>query len=291
MDPNKCDTSLGTPSLQHGCSTGVHEGEWIKVTRKSGGDKNTKDDKEKNKTYAEALLKSKASKDNSESSKMGCPPATEIKKDKNPFGPLRQEGQDGEQVDDDTGDDVQDKRSVTSHTMEPPKKKKKVNMTTDEDNFHNVCDEYAQMPASVYAYSVRDTQDDKSIELLRCDESINTSDNGRESTEEEHPDDYYKINEWTMHNIRCADDIYMFNHMDTNKKSFLYDERIHYSIQLNKKQIRKEFENMVKGNNRRKLKQWINKARSLTKIYDMAYPSILTQLFNPPRGFKFQYKN
>ena len=55
---------------------------------------NTKDDKEKNKIYAEALLKSKAPKDNSESSKMGCPPAAEIKKDKNPFGPLRQEGQD-----------------------------------------------------------------------------------------------------------------------------------------------------------------------------------------------------
>ena len=86
---------------------------------------------------------------------------------KNPFGPLRQEGQDEEQMDDDTGDDVQDKRSVTSHTMEPPKKKKKVNMTTEEDNFHKVCDEYAKIPAPVYAYSVRNTQDDRSIELLR----------------------------------------------------------------------------------------------------------------------------
>ena len=139
--------------------------------------------------------------------------------------------------------------------MEPSKKKRKVNMTSDDDNFHNVCDEYAQMPAPVYAYSIQNTQDDKSIELLRCDESMTASDDDSESSEEEHPYDYYKINEWTMHNIRCADDIYMFNYMDTNKKSFLYDERIHYGIQLNKKQIRKEFESMVKGNNRRKLKQ------------------------------------
>ena len=62
MDPNKCDTGMATPSLQRGCSTQVTEGEWIKVTRKSGDGKYIKGDKARS-TYAEVLMKADRNKE------------------------------------------------------------------------------------------------------------------------------------------------------------------------------------------------------------------------------------
>ena len=50
---------------------------------------------------------------------------------------------------------------------------------------------------------------------------IHTRNTNSESIEGDNPDDYHKIDEKTMHNIRCTDDIYKFNHMDSNKNHFL----------------------------------------------------------------------
>ena len=91
MDLNDSKSGLATLLHQHGCSTQVTKGEWIKVTRKSGGAKDIKDDKAKA-TYAEALMKAKTDKaDTNGSSKLGFRPAAEIKINKNSFELLDQD--------------------------------------------------------------------------------------------------------------------------------------------------------------------------------------------------------
>ena len=89
---------------------------------------------------------------------------------------------------------------------------------------------------------MHNTNDDKEIVLLKCNEHISTSSGNSSSSKEEyeeHPDDYHMIDESTMYNIRCAEDINKFSNTTHNDESFLYDKRIRYSIDLNKKQIRK----------------------------------------------------
>ena len=255
MDSNKCDTGLATPSLHHGCSTGVHEGKWIKVTRKSGGDKNIKDDKE-NMTYAKALMSNKVETSNSESSKQGYPPVAEIKTDKNKFSILNSD--DEEQVNDEASDDGQHKSSVGSHTDEPPKKKKKVNdKVKSNESFYDICDYYAMLPAPVYAYSAHATKYDNSTQILVCNESMSSDDESYSSYEEEHLDDYHQVNPLTMDDIRFTDDIYKFNHMNDNQDNTNLDGRIQYDINLNKSQIRQAFEEMVKGEKGNKLQKII----------------------------------
>ena len=109
MDPNKCDTGLAIPSLQHGCSTQVTKVEWIKVTRKSGDGKNIKGDKARS-TYAEALIKADRNKEEMKdgSSKMRFLPAAEVKTSENSFSLLDQ--QDEEALDDTEAADNQSKR-------------------------------------------------------------------------------------------------------------------------------------------------------------------------------------
>jgi len=279
MDPNTCDTGLATPSLQHGCSTQVTKGKWIKVTRKSGDGKNIKDDKARS-TYAEALMKADRKKEEVKdgSSKMGFPPAAEVKTSENPFNLLDQ--QDEEALEDTEAADNQSKRQYEDQSAKSSNKRTKKDKNIDiNDDFYDVCDEYAKLPAPEYAYSVRNTQDDKEVELLRCDESMNSDSYDSESSEEgeEHPDDYHKMDEKVMHTIRCADDIYKFHHATQNDGSFLHDDRIQYGIDLNKRKIRRAFESIYNDGRTYKLQQLTNKARSLPKIYDMVYPAMLNK--------------
>lgn len=114
--------------------------------------------------------------------------------------------------------------------------------------FYDARNQYAQLPAPAYTYSVQNASDDNETVLLECDELTSTSDNDSDSIEEEHPDDYHKVDEVTMNNIRFSDYIYIFNHVnEDDKKSFIYDERIQYGIDLNKNQIRQTLKDMVMG--------------------------------------------
>ena len=108
------------------------------------------------------------------------------------------------------------------------------------DIFYDVCDEYAKQPAPEYAFSVLNTMDGNEVELIRYDESMSSDSYRSESSEEgeENPDDYYKMDEMVMHTIRCADDIYNFHHATQNDGSFLYDDRIQYGTNLNKRKTR-----------------------------------------------------
>ena len=219
-------------------------------------------------------------------------PAAEVKTSENPFNLLDQ--QDEEALDDTEAADNQSKRPSEDQSVKSWNKSTKKNKKIDSiDDFHDVCDEYGKLPAPEYAYSVRNTKDGNEAELLRCNESMSSDSNESESSEEgeEHPDDYHKMDEMAMHTIRCADDIYKFHHATQNDGSFLYDDRIQYRIDLNKRKIRQAFESIYNDGMTYKLHQLTNKARSLPKIYDMVYPAMLNELFNPPQGFKFQYKN
>lgn len=120
---------------------------------------------------------------------------------------------------------------------------------------------------------------------------MSSSSQGSESSEEEHPDDYHMIDSKTMHDIRCADDIYKFTQSDVYQSAFQYEERIQYGIKLNKKQLRQAFKYPIKKINKTEFNRLTYMARSLPKIYDMVYPAMQNKLMNLPLDFKFQYKN
>ena len=108
----------------------------------------------------------------------------------------------------------------------------------DDDDFNTVCDEDAQLPAPEYTYSVRNTSDDNEVALLRCDEKMSTSSESSISSEEDYQkndDDYKMMDKETFYNIRYTDDINKLKNFNNQDESILYDERIQYSIDLNKK--------------------------------------------------------
>ena len=103
---------------------------------------------------------------------------------------------------------------------------------------------YKQLPVLEHTYSVGNTNDDKEVALLKCNEQISTSSDDNSSSEEEykeHPDDYHIIDESTMYNIRCSDNINRFKNTTDNDELFLHDERIWYSIDLHKRKIWRSF--------------------------------------------------
>ena len=98
------------------------------------------------------------------------------------------------------------------------------------------------------------------------------------------------IKDTTILNIRYTDDINKFKDVTKENESFLYHERVQYGIDLKIRKIRKASENIFKDCKSHEFERIIDQARTLPKNYDMPYPAMLSELCNPPPGFRFQYK-
>ena len=121
--------------------------DWIKVTRKSGDGENIKDDKARS-IYAEALMKADRNKEEMKdgSSKIGFLPASEVKTSENPFNLLDQ--QDEEALNDTEAADSQSKRPSEDQSVKSSNKRTKKNKNINSnDNFYDMCDGYAKLPA------------------------------------------------------------------------------------------------------------------------------------------------
>ena len=76
---------------------------------------------------------------------------------------------------------------------------------------------------------------------------MSSDDYSYSSYKEEHLDNFHKFDLLTMDNIRFCNYMYKFNHMNDDETSKHLNRRIQFDINLNKTQIRKAFEDVVKG--------------------------------------------
>jgi len=263
MDPVS-EQGLATPSLHHGCSTVDSESGWITVKSRKKNDKNETSTTAPVERTRNTQDDSPDKMNDTKMTEKGYPPYEDKN---NMFADLFDENEDDE---DTTLNTVSSNKMIENdddnYPQEQPPQKKMKKEEPGEEDFFEVCDEMAKLPAVEYACSASTKRTIFNYKIhhkkgIVCNPTVPETVNA--------PPPRSKLNQDVGLEIECTRSIRNFE--DTGE-SFGFDENKEPNELTT---IRNNFELLIDDPD---YQQYLHQVRTLPKTYDCVYPVMKNEL-------------